>query len=72
MAFGAAAVPILKNVGGAVSQFPIAHGGFCDIDHEGDAGSQNADDSRGDPSLAGVEGRPKSRSDALGAGPNGA
>lgn len=72
MAFGAAAVPVLKDVGSAVSQFPIAHGGFCYVNHEGNAGGQDTDDSRSNPSLTRVEGRQESCSHTLRARANGA
>ena len=68
---GAAAVPVLEDVGSAISQLPVAHGGFCYIDHKGNASSQNANDGRSNPSLAGIEIGPESRSHALTARPNG-
>lgn len=64
MSIGAAAVPVLEDVGSAVSQLPIAHSGFCNINHEGYASSKNADKSCSDPSLARVEARQQSISQA--------
>lgn len=55
MPVGTTVLSIHKDVRTAISEFPVADGGFSDVDAEGHACGEDAYQSCSDPSLTGLE-----------------